>query len=306
MKNSTRFSIACNGKAGFTLVEISIVLVIIGLIIGGVILGKDLTQASRIRSVITNVEKYNSAVSAFENKYNCLPGDCKNATNFFSVNQDCAGGTGTHTNTTTCNGDGDGLITLTNPSDPPGTNTWLYDETITFWQQLSIAGLIPGTYTGKMDATSYLIPGTNVPAASLKGSCISINSSGYVSSDAAQKLPYNDTLTVPFDQGNMFVLGNSTLANGTGSASNSCVGGLVSMPAISAKNLDDKIDDGRPFAGSLQTMMTIDGGAWNYSGNSLPGCTSLNAAPDTYTSVSAAYDVTVNGSACQVFFKAAF
>lgn len=291
---------------GFTLIELAIVIIVIGFIIGGILIGNDLIKASRLRSVITSIEKYNAAVSAFENKYGCIPGDCKKATSFFSSNQDCAGATGTHTNSTTCNGDGDGLVTLTNPSDPPGTNSWYYDETVLFWQQLSIAGFIEGGYSGKMDATNYVVGGTNVPQSQVKGACISVNSAGYTSADAAVKLPYNDTLQVPFDRGNMFELGNPKIDNGTGAASNSCIGGLLSLPAISAYNIDIKIDDGRPFAGSVQTMMQLDGSLWNYSGNSNVGCTNQNAAPDVYATTWSAYDVSIGKTACQLFFKATF
>lgn len=47
---------------GFTLIELSIVLVIIGLIVGGVLVGKDLIIASEVRSQIGQIEKYNTAV----------------------------------------------------------------------------------------------------------------------------------------------------------------------------------------------------------------------------------------------------
>ena len=60
---------------GFTLVELSIVLVIIGLIVGGVLVGQDLIAAARIRSQLSQIDKYNIAVNTFRLKYNVLPGD---------------------------------------------------------------------------------------------------------------------------------------------------------------------------------------------------------------------------------------
>ena len=62
-------------RSGFTLVELSLVLVIIGLVAGGVLVGRDLIAAATIRSTISQIEKYKTAVNTFRTKYNYLPGD---------------------------------------------------------------------------------------------------------------------------------------------------------------------------------------------------------------------------------------
>ena len=67
-------------EKGFTLIELSIVLVIIGLIVGGVLVGQDLIKASEIRATVAQVEKYNSAVNTFRTKYNGMPGDLPQTT----------------------------------------------------------------------------------------------------------------------------------------------------------------------------------------------------------------------------------
>ncbi|MFO0388554.1 MAG: type II secretion system protein [Alphaproteobacteria bacterium] len=69
-------------QQGFTLIELSIVLVIIGLVTAGVLVGKDLINQAELRSIITDVEKYNTAVNTFKVKYCCLAGDCPFATDF--------------------------------------------------------------------------------------------------------------------------------------------------------------------------------------------------------------------------------
>lgn len=60
---------------GFTLIEMSIVLVVIGLIVGGVLVGQDLIRAAGVRATITQIEKYNTATNTFREKYGALPGD---------------------------------------------------------------------------------------------------------------------------------------------------------------------------------------------------------------------------------------
>ncbi len=72
-----------HARSGFTLIELSIVLVIIGLIAGGVLVGKDLINAAGVRATAADIEALKTATYAFKSKYNCLPGDCPNATDFF-------------------------------------------------------------------------------------------------------------------------------------------------------------------------------------------------------------------------------
>src|ERR1044071_4467321 len=67
---------------GFTLIELSIVLVIIGLIVGGVLTGKTLIDGAKKKQMHRKFEEIATAYNTFRTKYNCLPGDCARASTF--------------------------------------------------------------------------------------------------------------------------------------------------------------------------------------------------------------------------------
>lgn len=67
--------------SGFTLVELAIVLVIIGLIVGGVLAGQELVHQARIRQTVNQFTGFIAAAHTFDGKYGGMPGDLKNATN---------------------------------------------------------------------------------------------------------------------------------------------------------------------------------------------------------------------------------
>ena len=62
-------------KSGFTLVELSIVLVIVGLLIGGVLKGKAMIDNAKLKKVKSDVDGIVAAVYSYQDRYNFLPGD---------------------------------------------------------------------------------------------------------------------------------------------------------------------------------------------------------------------------------------
>jgi len=134
---------------GFTLIEMSIVLVIIGFIIGGILAGRHLIYITQFRTIASELERYNTATMTFKTKYDALPGDMSNAQQMFGVTA-CAdislGGNNT------CNGDGNGIIEY---SDKNGDS-----EGFRYWQHLALAGLIPGTYSGRDSSNTAYFSGT--------------------------------------------------------------------------------------------------------------------------------------------------
>ena len=117
----------------FSLVELSIVLVILGLLVGGVLAGQSLIRASELRTITAQHEQFVTAVQSFRDKYFTLPGDMSNATQFWGA-RDSNPATCTVTaisGTLTCNGNGDTLLN--------GAELGL------FWQHLYNAGLMPSS-----------------------------------------------------------------------------------------------------------------------------------------------------------------
>ncbi len=106
---------------GFTLVEIAIVLVIIGLILGGILKGQALIDSARVRSMANDVNGIRTAWQAFQDRYNSLPGDFAQAS--------------TQIDSTLSNGNGNGKV------DTKG-------EIAGVWQHLAKAGFIAGDYDG--------------------------------------------------------------------------------------------------------------------------------------------------------------
>lgn len=157
---------------GFSLVELSIVLVILGLLVGGILGGQALIRASELRSINTQINEFHVAINTFRTKYFALPGDMENATNFWGI---AGGTTGSDTTcynavgagTNTCNGNGDGYF---------HESAGLRPEHYHFWKHLANAGLIPGTYTGVQgpDDFKQVVAGENAPAAKISGVTFSV------------------------------------------------------------------------------------------------------------------------------------
>lgn len=70
-------------RSGYTLLELSIVLIIIGLIMGGIFLGENIMENARIRRSVTQLTSLAAAVHVFEDKYNALPGDMRHPETLF-------------------------------------------------------------------------------------------------------------------------------------------------------------------------------------------------------------------------------
>jgi prepilin-type N-terminal cleavage/methylation domain-containing protein len=147
MENDMTYNNKNSSQKGFTLVELSIVLVIIGLIISSVLVGQDLIRSAELRATITQYEGFNSAVATFKGKYSGLPGDVAGATNFGFT------------------GDGNGSGVLSTSTDLAADGAANVGENVNFWNHLGSTGasLISGSYDGAAVAVATIA--ATLPAA---------------------------------------------------------------------------------------------------------------------------------------------
>jgi prepilin-type N-terminal cleavage/methylation domain-containing protein len=264
-------------KQGFTLVEVSIVLVVIGLIVGGVIAGRSMIRQSQVMSVTTDVRSYISAVQTFLQKYNALPGDMATATNYWGYAGGAAADTtyngvtlnystscysSVGTGTKTCNGNGNGQIadgvTLATPS-------YTYaDEEFRAWQHLANAGLIQGSFTGAAGSVSVLdgIPGTNLPASRLDNAGYSI---GWIGVQSGAALYYDGSY------------GHIIGVSGRNASLGAAIAPILSVSETIS--LDVKFDDGLPGTGNLTVNKpamlpncSVNATTWSSTSSSAPAC----------------------------------
>ncbi len=229
-------------KQGFSLVELSIVLVILGLLTGGILAGQSLIRAAEMRSVSTEAARYQTALHTFRDKYFAIAGDMNNATKFWGDDNAACADAGVPNGTPgTCNGDGDGTVEFAAAGGLTGEFTQA-------WKQLALAGLVEGSYSGLASAAAgYAItPGTNIPASKLNRASWNLVYFSYTAD------PYNYTMN----------FGNHLSIHGGD-------GNGVLKPE-EAWNVDTKMDDGMPGRGSVIAILwddcTTSSSATDYAG----------------------------------------
>lgn len=111
-------------QSGFTLIELAIVLVIIGLLLGGVLKGQELINSAKVKNLVSDFKNVQVYVYAYQDRFRAIPGDDRTAR---------------FTGMTTATGAADGVI----------QGDWLApaatDESRLFWQHVRLAGFAPGT-----------------------------------------------------------------------------------------------------------------------------------------------------------------
>ena len=177
--------------------------------------------AADFRSVTAQKDSIQAAIHLFSDKYQGLPGDLRNATDFWGAMASCPNST-SGIGTRTCNGDGNGKI-----EDYVPINT----EFVLFWQHLSNAGLIKGKYTGAWVSSfgGPIAPGQ----LGLINESICIHSAWY-----GNNIGSSDTERFEGDYGNVLIVSATDFKPFT---------------TEEAYGIDKKTDDGLPGRGQVRT-----------------------------------------------------
>jgi prepilin-type N-terminal cleavage/methylation domain-containing protein len=222
-------------QRAFSLVELSIVLVIVGLLTGGILMGQSLIRNSELQSIVSEVQKYKDAAIAFREQYDALPGDMSDATNYWGrqINvASCVTNSAAAVATPgACDGDGDGLVEWAGAVSTSG-------EAFQFWRQLSQSKIITGQFTGLAGsgATTHVVVGTNAPASKLTNAGWGAFTFGNYVGDASN---------FAYNYGSVLTLGGTVSNNWNF---------MPIMKPEEAWNIDTKVDDGKPGAGNVITF----------------------------------------------------
>ncbi len=263
-------------NAAFSLVELSIVLVILGLLTGGILAGQSLIRAAELRAVTSEYNRYLAATQTFRDKYMAIPGDMREATRFWNrqvVAGHCTSNHGLATAGTpgACDGKGNGSLSWSGAGNSSG-------EAYQFWRHLALAGLIEGSYTGYAGTTDGNTSeiNSNIPASHISNAgwdVYSMSASGYPAEDYA------------INYGNHFSFGSTISASQNQ--------GKALRPE-EAWNIDTKLDDGKPAQGKIIARY------WNNQ------CAAADDGTHAANDLAASYKLSDNSLQCALFFINAF
>ena len=235
------------GQKGFTLVELAVVMIIVGLLIGGILKGQELITNAQVASTITQAKGIDAAVSTFRDSYRALPGDIATATTRLP---NCPGGTA-------CAADGNGdsrITTAAGVAIQPDAAMVAGSEAQVFFVHLAAAEMITGVQN-----ENDVNMGSGLPESAIGGGY----GVGFFAGGAALGANANAS-------------GGHYLSLRSSAAAPAAAGPLT---AAQAARIDSKMDDGSPETGSVfpendtATCVTVVGGSDVYDeANNPVGC----------------------------------
>lgn len=243
---------------GFTLIEISVVLVIIGLIIGGALLGRDLIISASTRAQISQIEEYNTAINTFRLKYGYLPGD---------IPEPAATSVGLETRGTSAGeGDGNNIMEGVNTAGTNCATCNAAGETVMLWEDLSTAGLIEGGFTVASPTTPVASP---LILTEITNPPIKRYFPRAKFDDTSYVYVWSQSGVNHFCVAEIFALYNVS----------SYVHSSPTMTVQMAYAIDSKIDDGLPRSGRIVARLIFQNQILGAAGEGHNGATTNGATP---------------------------
>lgn len=267
-------------KSAFSLIELSIVLIVIGLLIAGITGGASLIKSSELRSVMGEARGYAVAVNAFYSQFNALPGDYGTAVGSAAA------------------GDGDSTIEYYSAATAAGS------ESANAWVALKAIGAVTDitTTSGPVIATTAPSFGATAPASKVK-------SSGWAFDYRSISYTTSSPFTAESASQNVVVLSGAigtavTITSASATAHNSLVNGTnvssAALLASDALSIDAKIDDGAATTGKVKGLNPGVAAIPAAASTAVSNCYFGSAAPYAYNtsnsskSCALTYQVDVN------------
>lgn len=204
-----------DGQAGFTLVELAVVMIIIGLLIGGILKGQELIANAQITGTAAAVKGIDAATTTFRDTFAAMPGDITNPDERLP---NCAAGSNC-----AAPGNGNSRVEATGGGSITAGSS---NEMDTFWLHLAAADLITG-----IDPSLGNAFGGNYPSAPIGGGFFAgyDNTAGGLGANAGSRA------------GHYLILNDNPGGAPAGTA----------LSALQAARLDRKLDDGVPDTGTV-------------------------------------------------------
>jgi prepilin-type N-terminal cleavage/methylation domain-containing protein len=264
-------------NSGFTLVEMGIVLVVIGLIITTVLTAQSLIDRVKINSAIDQITKYNLAINTFNTKYKSLPGDIERASSF-GIDRPLGLGTiarnVAQANGGGQNGNGDFIL-----QDSSGTQAAFDGEIANFWTHLSNVNLVHSRSSQIFNCTG--------------GACSQNADYGYPLFPVGEGI-----IAMSVEKLLYYAIGiGPSLSAGLDDVNEGTANSIAheSLTPEEASGIDLKLDDGMPGSGAIQIFSDYENGDWVLE--------STLSSTDCATALGSDYNLIITTRVCALFIK---